>query len=316
MEVNESYGRNDEKNAFWRLLNIIKTLRAEDGCPWDREQTPFSMRTPLVEEAFEAVDAITQKDAGHAMEELGDVILNALMISYIYEQSGDFCVADVLNSVCDKLVRRHPHIFPPSETESLKTDSSSEFEPPGTGRESPDSRQVALNWEEIKEKVEGRKEKCVLDEVPKGFPPILRSFKYQKKAAKLGFEWQDISDVEAKVYEELKEVSDARKTLVQVQEESESGMQASKPPLVSSDIPVRNAQLHVEEEIGDLLFAVVNYARMLGVDPEVAMNGANEKFHRRFSYVQKKMEEKHIPCSSENLSEMDGFWKKAKEKGL
>lgn len=286
---------NTAEKAFNRLYNVVKILRCPEGCPWDKEQTPLSMRRDLIEETFEAVDAITQEDSFHAKEELGDVMLNATMISYMYEQKGDFSVAEVLNELAEKLIRRHPHVF-------LESEGSVCANTPVKNGE-----QVLNQWDRIKENVEGRKTECILDEVPQGFPPLLKAYKMQKKAAKKGFDWDNVEDVKAKITEELEEVEEARlkvNELLKNQDAHVFEMKSSKE--------ADEAQKELEGEIGDLLFAVVNYARHLGVDPETALNATNTKFHKRFSYVQKKMEENEIPMIQENLSKMDEFWNEAK----
>lgn len=286
---------NTAAKAFNRLYNVVKILRCPEGCPWDKEQTPLSMRRDLIEETFEAIDAITQEDSFHAKEELGDVMLNATMISYMYEQKGDFSVAEVLNELAEKLIRRHPHVFPESEGSVCANTPVKNGE------------QVLNQWDRIKENVEGRKTECILDEVPQGFPPLLKAYKMQKKAAKKGFDWDNVEDVKAKITEELAEVEEARlkvNELLKNQNAHVFEMKSSKE--------ADEAQKELEGEIGDLLFAVVNYARHLGVDPETALNATNTKFHKRFSYVQKKMEENEIPMIQENLSKMDEFWNEAK----
>lgn len=286
---------NTAEKAFNRLYNVVKILRCPEGCPWDKEQTPLSMRRDLIEETFEAVDAITQEDSFHAKEELGDVMLNATMISYMYEQKGDFSVAEVLNELAEKLIRRHPHVFPESEGSVCANTPVKNGE------------QVLNQWDRIKENLEGRKTECILDEVPQGFPPLLKAYKMQKKAAKKGFDWDNVEDVKAKITEELAEVEEARlkvNELLKNQDAHVFEMKSSKE--------ADEAQKELEGEIGDLLFAVVNYARHLGVDPETALNATNKKFHKRFSYVQKKMEENEIPMIQENLSKMDEFWNEAK----
>ena len=286
---------NTAEKAFNRLYNVVKILRCPEGCPWDKEQTPLSMRRDLIEETFEAVDAITQEDPFHAKEELGDVMLNATMISYMYEQKGDFSVAEVLNELAEKLIRRHPHVFPESEGSVCANTPVKNGE------------QVLNQWDRIKENLEGRKTECILDEVPQGFPPLLKAYKMQKKAAKKGFDWDNVEDVKAKITEELAEVEEARlkvNELLKNQNAHVFEMKSSKE--------ADEAQKELEGEIGDLLFAVVNYARHLGVDPETALNATNTKFHKRFSYVQKKMEENEIPMIQENLSKMDEFWNEAK----
>lgn len=282
---------------FRRFLETIHTLRSPNGCPWDREQTPLSMRKPLIEETFEAVDAITQEDVVHAKEELGDVLLNTAMISYMYEQDGAFTIADSIRELTDKLIRRHPHVWPQSQGAS-QADGKAET-----------SSEVLSQWERIKQNVEGRKSDSILDEVPQGFPPLLRAAKLQKKAAKKGFEWNNISEALQKVQEELAEVQAARLEL-----ENKCGQES--PFLKDSSENINSVQLHVEEEIGDLLFAVVNYSRMLGVDPETALNRTNQKFYRRFTYVERQMEQNKIPQDKNHLKEAEHLWTEAKTKGL
>ena len=285
-------------DAFSYFFKTIQTLRAAGGCPWDREQTPLSMRRDLIEETFEAVDAISQNDAAHAKEELGDVFLNAAMISYMYEQQGSFKVAEVLTELADKLIRRHPHVFPQSEG---KTEAKGEVK---------SSDEVLNQWDRIKQNVEGRKGDSILDEVPEGFPPILRAYKLQKKAAKKGFDWDTPELVEEKIDEEFAEVKEAKAERNKAAE-AEGGTK-TEPFTVSSNASLDNAQLHLEEEIGDLLFAVINYARKLGVDPDTALTRTNQKFYRRFTYVEKKMTENHIPMDHDHLKEADSFWNEAK----
>ena len=329
--------------AYKRLYETIRTLRAPGGCPWDREQTPLTMRRDLIEETFEAVDAVSSGDAAHAKEELGDVILNASMIAYMYEQQNDFSVAEALDELTDKLIRRHPHVFPQSEGMSEVTENVT------TGE------QVLNQWDRIKENVEGRKqEKTILDEVPEGFPPLLRAYKMQKKAAKKGFDWQSLESVKAKVYEELEEVRNASQALHEAKSAGDrSGSQISTDECsASSDCispagrsaerltafekdaskgcaiacernasaayitPIERASLHLEEEFGDLLFAVVNYMRHSGIDPETAMDRANRKFYRRFVYVEEQMTKAGIPMDGEHLQDEDAFWNDAKKAGL
>ena len=330
--------------AYKRLYETIRTLRAPGGCPWDREQTPLTMRRDLIEETFEAVDAVSTEDAAHAKEELGDVILNASMIAYMYEQQNDFSVADAIDELTDKLIRRHPHVFPQSEGMSEVTENVT------TGE------QVLNQWDRIKENVEGRKSrKTILDEVPEGFPPLLRAYKMQKKAAKKGFDWQSTESVAAKVYEELDEVKEAARALDDVKSANgtldaksasdtanggtaANGMSetqaaigkrvtASGTPSRHTAAPVSDAAkehltasecaaLHLEEEFGDLLFAVVNYMRRFGIDPETAMDRANRKFYRRFAYVEERMTKAGIPMDGDHLQNEDAFWNEAKNEGL
>lgn len=293
---------NAEKTAlaYKRLYETIRILRAPGGCPWDREQTPLSMRRDLIEEVFEAVDAISEGDAAHAKEELGDVLLNATMIAYMHEQQHDFSVADALNELTEKLIRRHPHVFPESEGKIAATGNVQ------TGEE------VLAQWDAIKANVEKRTGDSVLDDVPKGFPPLLRAYKLQKKAAKKGFDWQDIRTVREKVFEELAEVADA----VQRYEAQQCTAARTCTDISPCEAEHNAAQLHVEEEVGDAFFALVNYARHLGVDPEIALSHANKKFYRRFSYVEAQCRERNIPMDNAHLEDEDALWNEAKQKGL
>ncbi len=289
--------REQAVRAFERFLQTIQTLRAPGGCPWDREQTPLSMRRDLIEETFEAIDAISQNDFEHSKEELGDVLLNTMMISYMYEQNGNFSIADEINELTDKLIRRHPHVWPQSQGASQVQEKVQNAE------------QVLNQWDRIKENVEGRKTSSILDEVPQGFPPLLRAYKLQKKAAKKGFDWNELEPVVEKVQEELQEVQEAQKQLSKIADGTE-------PCTLKSNSEQDSAQLHIEEEIGDLLFAVVNYARKLGVDPETALNRTNQKFYRRFTFVEEQMSKNNIPMDNEHLAQEDEYWDQAKKQGL
>ncbi len=281
-------------DAFCRRYGFYARKAAVRGIGSKRR---FRCAVIYIEETFEAVDAITADDAPHAREELGDVLLNASMIAYMYQQRGDFSIAECFHELVDKLIRRHPHVFPESEGQ--------------TAVEAPvqDAEAVLTQWERIKRHVEGRKGGAsVLDEVPTGFPPLLRAYKMQKKAAKKGFDWKEIQPVYDKVVEELAEVkaaADARAT-----------GKSAQAFTVDADAEQNAAQLHVEEEIGDLLFAVVNYARHLGVDPECALNAANHKFYRRFAFVEQEMEKSGTPMDSNHLADEDNLWNEAKRRGL
>ena len=285
------------QKEFQRFFDTIKALRAPNGCPWDREQTPISMRNDLIEEAFEAIDAISEQNPEHAKEELGDVILNATMISYMYEQENKFAVADVYKELTDKLIRRHPHVFPESEGQTCVEQKTSTPE------------EVLQQWDRIKSNLENRKSSSILDEVPNGFPPLLKAYKMQKKAAKKGFDWKDLKPVKDKIFEELNEVEDAYNNLQKLQ----NSQQNTKAFTTNSSEELNMLQLHLEEEIGDLLFSVVNYARHLNVDPTVALNRTNQKFYKRFSYVEQEMTKANIPMDYEHLKEQDNFWNKAKD---
>ena len=239
--------------ALDRLCELVETLRSPKGCPWDKKQTPQSMRGPLVEETFEAVDAVTENNPSHAKEELGDLLFNLILTAYIYEQRGDFSISQMADDVRTKLIGRHPHVF---------------------GGEKKD-------WDLIKRNEEGRKCDFVLDEVPKGFPPVLKAYKYLSKAAKNGFEWPDVNCSFNKVQEEFEEVKEA------------VGLDSK----------------HLEEEVGDLLLSVVNMCRMLSENPDVALERAVSKFYRRYKFVCDGMKE-------DSGKSMTDLWDEAKQNGL
>ena len=255
----------DTASSLMRLYRLVQVLRSPGGCPWDGKQTPQSMRPFLLEEAYELVDAVSSRDAPHACEELGDLLFNTFLIAGIYEAAGDFTMADVCNDVADKLVRRHPHVF--------------EGAPMLPGR-----------WDQIKENVEHRadlrKNDSVLDDVPAGFHPLLKAYKYLKKAAKLHFDWPCVEDAKAKVREEYEEFENA---------------------VAEGDAS------HIEEEYGDLLLSMVNVGRSYGIDPSVALEAACVKFYRRFSYVEHQMKAEGVPMEKEHLADMERLWKEAKK---
>lgn len=284
------------RNSFQNLLDTIKTLRAPGGCPWDIDQTPLSMRHDLLEECFETIDAITKNDAQHAREELGDLMFNALVMCYMFEQRGDFTIDDVFDDVNAKIIRRHPHVFEQSEGKSQME------------KKPLDSAEVLVNWDKIKENVEGRKSESVLDSVPDNFSSLEKSLKMMKKAAKKNFDWTSIEQVKAKFREELCEVQEAE------QEVSEARKNLAEKPFTvsSSNENLNAAQLHLEEEIGDAIMAFVNYSRWVSVDPEIALDRSIRKFKKRFQFVEKSMEENGIPMDKNHLDKMIKFWNEAK----
>jgi tetrapyrrole methylase family protein/MazG family protein len=260
--------------AFGSLYDIVARLRAPGGCPWDREQTPLSLRASVIEETYECIEAIDENDTGHIQEELGDVLFLAIVIAYMHEQEGKFSVADVVRGAAEKLVRRHPHVF--------------------AGAEAKDAGQAIDNWVRVKVETEGRKPKdSILDEVSRGLPPLDRSWKLQKKAAKAGFDWPDAAGVIAKVKEEL--------------DEAEAAAALDKK---AGEAPGQA----LEEELGDLLFSAVNLCRWYGAEPSVALQRTNIKFTERFKHVEKRMKETGAEMKQENLALMDRFWEEAKIK--
>ncbi|MCL2243668.1 MAG: nucleoside triphosphate pyrophosphohydrolase [Treponema sp.] len=257
-------------DSFKALYDIVAKLRSPEGCPWDREQNPSTLRGDLVEETYECLEAIDENDTSHIAEELGDLFLLVTMISYMHEEEGKFSVDDVLSKINEKLIRRHPHVFG-----EVKVKNSAE---------------ALSNWAEIKVKQEGRKPKdSILDEVSSGFPPMDRAYALQKKAAKAGFDWPDTEGVIEKIREELDEVYAAM---------AHNG---------------QDARTAVEEELGDLLFSVINLCRFLKTEPSVALRRTNSKFVNRFKYAEKKMKETGQEMKKENLNIMETYWNEAKE---
>lgn len=258
---------NNTNDAFEELYNVIKKLRSPEGCNWDRKQTPSSLRSDLIEETYECIEAIDDKDPEHIKEELGDLFLLVTMISYMHEQEKTFSVSDTLKGITEKLIRRHPHVFGDSAASTPE--------------------EIMVQWDQIKTDVEGRKAKdSVLDKVPGGFPPLEKAYELQKKAAKVGFDWQNINDIWDKVYEEIDEVKEAENQTIE----------------------------ELESEIGDLLFAVVNISRGYKIDPAIALQRTNNKFTKRFHFIEKEMKKENKELSSENFKLMDSFWDKAKTK--
>ncbi len=244
--------------AFERLLIIMDDLR--EKCPWDKKQTLESLRNLTIEETYELCDAILAQDLKGIEEEIGDLMLHMVFYAKIGSETGDFDIASALNNVCDKLINRHPHIYGDVIVEN--------------------EEDVKRNWEQIKLK-EGKK--SVLSGVPTSLPAMVKAYRMQEKTAKVGFEWDHVEDVYAKVEEEMGELQEA--------------------------IEMKN-QDRVEEEFGDLLFSLINYARFINVDPETALEKTNLKFKKRFEYI-----EANAPKSLEEmtLEEMDGLWEEAKK---
>jgi tetrapyrrole methylase family protein/MazG family protein len=253
--------------AFQGLYNTVVRLRAPDGCPWDREQSPASLRGDLIEETYECIEAIDEKESGHIREELGDLFLLVTMLSYMHEQENCFSVADVLEGITEKLIRRHPHVFGEVKVK--------------------DSAEVLQNWAKIKVEQEGRKPKdSILDEVSTALPPLDRAYKLQKKAAKAGFDWPDLAGVIGKLEEEEAEVKEAA---------------------AAGDTE------KIEGELGDLLFSAVNLCRYLKIEPTVALQRTNNKFIKRFKYVEREMKKAGEKMEKGNLSVMDKYWEEAKK---
>ena len=285
--------------AFKRLYDIVVRLRSPEGCPWDREQTPLSLRGNLIEETYECIEAIDEQDPVHIKEELGDIFLIVTMLAYMHEQKGLFSTVDVLDELSAKLVRRHPHVFG-----TVPASSSGE---------------ALKNWTKVKVEQEGRQPKdSILDEVSRGLPPFDRAWKLQKKAARAGFDWPDVAGVIAKVKEELAEVEAAiSDAAVSGSGKDSLAPDNAAPALPNAALPEaaeKSADAVLEDELGDLLFSVINLCRFLDVEPSVALQKTNIKFTGRFKHVEKRMKESGQEMKAQNLDVMDQYWNEAKDK--
>lgn len=256
--------------SFQRLVDIVARLRAPDGCPWDREQTPRSAAPYLLEEAFEAAEAIDHSDRQVLCEELGDVLLQVVFqTQMIADTTKEFTMDDVANGVSDKLVRRHPHVFG-----NLTVSGSAE---------------VLANWETIK-KTEKPERESMLDGIPTGLPALLRAFRLGQKASRVHFDWPDATGVIDKVHEEVKELQSAA---------------------MNSELRTPHLE-HIDHEFGDLLFALVQWARHHALDPEGSLRRASERFTVRFRHMEAQL--KNIGRDPKGLSsaEWEQLWAKAK----
>lgn len=247
------------------LIDVVSTLLGENGCPWDKEQTHDSLRKNLLEEAHEVLEAIDCKDMAHLKEELGDLLLQVVFHAKLAEQENEFNFNDVVASITEKMVRRHPHIFGTAHADSAEA--------------------VLTNWEEIKkqEKIGQAEANSIMSKLPPTLPALMKAEKVQQKAHRVGFDWQDISGPKAKISEEMAEVDAA---------------------LAGNG--------DVEEEIGDLLFSVVNLARFARVDPEQALNRAVQKFIDRFRSMEEKIMLDKKGFGNYTVEELDIFWEKSK----
>ncbi|MEO2077194.1 MAG: nucleoside triphosphate pyrophosphohydrolase [Bacillus sp. (in: firmicutes)] len=256
---------------FSKLREIIAVLRGPDGCPWDKKQTHESLKKYLIEECYEVIEAIDSGDIDHLIEELGDVLLQVMLHAQIGEDEGYFTVDDVIEGLSAKMIRRHPHVFGNGKAESAE--------------------EVVQNWQQIKEQEKGKGPSSLLEGVSKSQPNLLRAYELQKKAAKVGFDWQEITPALEKVKEELEE-------FIHELNGTDEGLRLAK------------------KEFGDLLFAFVNVARFLKIHPEEALFETNEKFIRRFQHVERMVEQSGRTFEEHTLEQLDKYWDDAKEKGL
>jgi MazG family protein len=256
--------------SFAALVRTMRRLLAPDGCPWDREQTPATLRRYVLEEACEVIDAIDDGDPAAICEELGDLSLQVAFLAELGRQSGQFGPDDVMRSIVDKLVRRHPHVFGDVTVE--------------------DADAVVVNWNRIKEKEKGARR--LLDGLPRALPALYRAQRFGERVNRVGFDWPNAKDSYAKVTEEVNELAEA----------------------VGLEDPAK-----IEAELGDLLLALVNYARHLGVDAETALRKSANRFATRFSHVEDQVRKHHggWPAQGEaplELAELDRYWGEAKQR--
>jgi tetrapyrrole methylase family protein/MazG family protein len=264
MELSQTAGTAEE--AIGRLMKIIQILRVE--CPWDRVQTHESLKGCLIEEAYEVVEAINKQDTANLREELGDVLLQVVFHASLAQEEDRFDLCDVINEECEKMIRRHPHVF---LEENLKTIDK-----------------VLEKWENIKVEESGMPDQTSrLVKVPKALPALIRAKKVQKKAADVGFDWDNVEPAVDKVKEELAELQEAY---------------------------LRKDGAAMMEELGDLIFSTVNVARFLDVDPEEALNFTTDKFIRRFAFIEQEAMACGRHLEDMSLAEMDELWDRAKLK--
>jgi len=271
--------------TFDRLVEIMRALRAPGGCPWDREQTLGSLRPFVLEETYEVLEAIESGNAENLREELGDYLYEAVFLAQISEEAGDFSIADAIGAVCDKLVRRHPHVFARAADDPTVT-----------------TEQVVERWEAMKARERealrpgsaqvGAREsrrKTTLSGVPTTMPSLLRAYEISARAAAVGFDWARATDVLDKIDEEV----------LELRHEVESGA---------------TGQLsRAEEEMGDLLFAIANLSRKLGIEPEAALRRANDKFTRRFEAVEHAFSARGESLQGATLEQMEDEWQRVKQ---
>ena len=255
------------------IIELIERLRSENGCPWDREQTPKTLSVYLIEEVYELVDAIESKDPDGVCEELGDVLFHILFLSGLFREMGHFDIKDVVDLNVEKMTRRHPHVFGNERVDSVE--------------------EVRARWHQIK-KQEKRlaKEASILDSVPAGFPALMRAYRISERAAKTGFDWNDIPDVMQKVEEEWSELK----------------AELERENLDPTDQDV------LALEFGDVLFTLVNVARFAHIHPETALRNSTKKFESRFKYMEKLIAESRRNIESVSQEEKEELWEQAKAK--
>lgn len=255
-----------EKRPLYQFAEIIAALRGDNGCPWDKKQTHLSLRPYLIEESYEALDAIESGDPAHIREELGDILLQIYLHAEIAREQKQFTIDDVAQSIIDKIILRHPHVFGDASVR--------------------DADHVADRWEQIK-KAEKPHRESILDGVPKHLPALLKAYRIQQKVSRVGFDWERIEDVAAKLDEEVGELKGA---------------------IASSD------KEKITDEAGDILFSMANLLRFMHINPEEALEKTTAKFVRRFRYIEKRAAEMEKNLEDMSIDEMERLWQEAKGK--
>jgi MazG family protein len=268
--------------TFNDLIDLMARLRSAEGCPWDREQTYTSLAPMLLEEAYEAFEAVEEARRGRPAElrdELGDMLFQIVFYAQVAKERGDFSIEDVTDTVHSKMLRRHPHVFGQARAENAD--------------------EVLRNWEAIKAEEKrvktGDTEASILDGVSTKAPALMEAHQLSTKAARVGFDWQELQDIFDKLQEEIKELRTAIGSHASSKEESDHAL--------------------IREELGDLLFAVTNIARHLQVEPEAALKLMNRKFRRRFRYIEESLRARGQTFDSAGLDEMESLWQEAKDGG-
>lgn len=259
--------RAEQLKAFERLLDVLDELRVK--CPWDKKQTNESLRPNTIEETYELCDALMKNDKKNICKELGDVLLHVCFYAKIGSETGDFDIADVCNQLCDKLIFRHPHVFPPKGSEDKHIETA---------------QQVSEQWELLKQK-EKDGNKSVLAGVPAALPSLIKAYRIQDKARNVGFDWEERSQVWDKVKEEISEFE----TEVEHMDKAKA-----------------------EEEFGDVMFSLINAARLYKINPDNALEHTNQKFIRRFNYLEAHTMKQGRNLTDMSLDEMDKIWNEAK----
>ncbi|MDY0276165.1 MAG: nucleoside triphosphate pyrophosphohydrolase [Desulfomicrobium sp.] len=251
---------------FNTLLEIMRKLRGNGGCPWDAEQTHKSLKRYLLEETYEVIEAIDSNDQQLLQEELGDLLLQPVFHAVIAEEKNDFTMDNVIESICKKLIRRHPHVF----GDQIIADSAAQ----------------TINWEKIKQQEKGAERRSAIAGIPPELPALLKALKITEKAARVGFDWENYQQVMDKVQEELAELHEVIAT---------------------------NNQQRISEELGDLIFALVNLGRFFGVDAEDALRSTIKRFESRFNHIEDSLEKQGQTVQNSTLEEMEQLWQEAKQ---